>query len=151
MIHLPLCTEASLPVAAEQIGPLPGGHETILLVEDEASVLSLAAAIIGSLGYRVITASSPGEAIAISNADPGAIDLLVTDVVMPGMNGRELADVLKEIRPGLPVLYVSGHASGLLTSQGIGMESAACLQKPYTVSELAAGLRGLLPQIQEPV
>lgn len=151
VIHLPLCTEASLPVAAEEIGPLPGGHETILLVEDEASVLSLAAAIIGSLGYRVITASSPGEAIAISNADPGAIDLLVTDVVMPGMNGRELADVLKEIRPGLPVLYVSGHASGLLTSQGIGMESTACLQKPYTVSELAAGLRGLLPRIQEPV
>lgn len=144
LIHLPLCTEGCLPVTPDESGPPRGGHETILLVEDEASVLSLAAALMGSLGYRVVTASSPSEAIHTFDADPQGIDLLVTDVIMPEMSGRELADVLKESRPDLPVLYVSGHASGVISSQGIGVENMAWLQKPYAVAELAASVRSLM-------
>lgn len=144
VIHLPMCASSILPQAAGPAGPPVGGHETVLLVEDDVSVLSLAAAVMGALGYKVIAAASPAEALRLFVSDPTGIDVVVTDVIMPGKNGRELAEELLEIRPGLPMLYVSGHASGVIASQGVGVSGADCLQKPFSVAEMAAGLRSVI-------
>ena len=142
-IFLPFCPEKAAAGSSEE-GKLPTGTETILLVEDESTVLSLAATIIGTLGYKVIPAGSPLEAVRIFNEDPYAIDILVTDVIMPGMNGRELSERLTGFRPELKTLYVSGYTANIIESQGIASDSVAFVQKPFTLREIATQLRKLL-------
>ncbi len=121
-----------------------GGDETILLVEDEPTVLKLTQSMLSRLGYDVLCAGSPAEALEIAREHDGAIDLLVADVVMPEMNGRELAERLSEIRPGLRRLYTSGYPADFIANRGVIDEAVNFVQKPFSEAELAAKVRGAL-------
>jgi two-component system, cell cycle sensor histidine kinase and response regulator CckA len=111
-------------------GPLPGGEETILLVEDEEAVRSLVREILSRLGYRVLVASEGLEALALSQRFPERIHLLLTDVIMPGMDGRELAERMMVVRPDTRILFMSGYAEPPIPDDVL-------LQKPVTPDALA--------------
>jgi PAS domain S-box-containing protein len=124
---------------------LPRGTETILLVEDELSVRSLVARILGRLGYTVVQAGNGAEALALL-ADPNGprFDLLLTDVVMPRMGGMELAARLAELRPGTPVLFMSGYTGDAIVAQGHLHSGLMFIQKPFSQAVLAGKLREAL-------
>jgi PAS domain S-box-containing protein len=123
-----------------------GGHETILLVEDEGLLLNLTAAALQRFGYTVLSANNPIEAIRMANQHAVAIDLLLTDVVMPDMNGRELANQLLLSRPHLKCLFVSGYTAEVIANRGILDTSVHFLQKPFSIDALAVGVRKALEQ-----
>lgn len=122
----------------------PQGHARILLVEDEAAILAMATAMLESLGYSVLGAGSPVEALELASRQAGDIHLLMTDVIMPEMNGRELAARLSLSRPGLKILFMSGYTDDVLTIDGVLDEKMFFLQKPFTLSVLAAKVREAL-------
>ena len=124
--------------------PVPRGIETILLVEDERQVRELLATGLRNQGYRVLTAGDGQEALAMAGVEDGAVDLLVTDVVLPLMNGRELALKLTERRPELPVLYISGYAEEAVVHQGVVDAGVAFMSKPFTVADLGRRAREIL-------
>ena len=119
-------------------------HKTILLVEDEPSILALTAEMLDSLGYAVRAAHSPVEAIRMAQVHSGDIHLLLTDVVMPGMNGRDLALTLRDLRPGLRFLFMSGYTADVIAHDGILDEGLNFIHKPFTKSALAAKIRAVL-------
>jgi len=121
-----------------------GGHETILLVEDESSILKMVGMMLERLGYTVLSASSPGEAIRISKEYGSSIHLLMTDVIMPEMNGRDLADRLLSINPNLKRLYMSGYTADLVAPHGVLEEGVQFLQKPFSKADLADKIRRVL-------
>jgi PAS domain S-box-containing protein len=121
-----------------------GGHETILLVEDEESVRSIGERLLRRLGYRVLPAASGEEALGIAQAHPGHIDLLATDVILPGMDGHELARRLAVTHPGLKVLYVSGYTGDKLARIRPGASWGELLQKPFGADDLARAVRAAL-------
>ena len=122
---------------------IPRGHETILVAEDDPFVRSSVILRIESLGYSVIAAINGNDALLKLRANP-EIDMLFTDIVMPGMSGWELADLARQIRPGLPVIYSSGYALEMLAQQGRAPAEAIILVKPYRKAELAERLREAL-------
>jgi len=121
-----------------------GGHETLLVVEDEEEILSLVRRALTALGYDVMTAANGEEALAAAAVSARPIHLLVTDVVMPKMGGHELAGRLAALRPGLRVLYTSGYTPDAIVQQGVLEEGIEFLQKPYTPTALAARIREVL-------
>ncbi len=145
-IYLPRVEgEEDLQWRKEEPGPIPKGCETILLAEDEPSVRDLAARILRGTGYQVEVAKDGQEALQIIQRQPGkVIDLLLTDVVMPGMSGRELADRMKTIIPNLKVLYISGYTDNAIVHHGILMEGIDLLQKPFTPDALVRKVREVL-------
>ncbi|MBN1830155.1 MAG: response regulator [Deltaproteobacteria bacterium] len=124
----------------------PGGRETVLIVEDEMAILDLCKRIIEQLGYTVLTAKTPGEAIRLVEEHTGDIHLLITDVVMPEMNGRELAERLASIKPGLKCLYMSGYTANVIAHRGMLAEGVYFIQKPFSMKDLAAKAREVLNQ-----
>jgi CheY-like chemotaxis protein len=124
--------------------PLPLGNETLLLAEDEDTVRDVTALVLQRLGYQVLAAANGAAALELARAHPGPIHALVTDVVMPHMNGRELAERLGAIRPGLPVLYVSGHPQEVLSPKGVLELGIAFLRKPFEPTDLAQAVRRVL-------
>ena len=125
--------------------PLPSrGWETILLVEDEGSLRAIAREILQEHGYRVIEAASGGEALDISRSHPEPIHLLLTDVVMPGMNGRALAELLVAARSDLGVLYMSGYTDDVLASSGVLAAGTHLLEKPFTALALLDRVRAVI-------
>jgi PAS domain S-box-containing protein len=134
------------PVAAEP------GTETILLVEDEANLRYLARQFLEKQGYRVIEAADGAVAMQIAVAHEGVIHLLLTDVIMPGMNGRELAQRVSEIRPNTKVLYMSGYTEKVIGHNGTLDAGIRLLQKPFTLRDLKTRVREVLdatPSIEE--
>lgn len=125
---------------------LRSGSETILLVEDEAMVRKLAMTVLVSAGYQVLAADSPDEAMKLFENANGKIDLLLTDMVMPKLNGRELADRLQKISPHLKVIYMSGYTDHSIIHQGLNDESLEFLQKPFSLDELTALVRKVLDE-----
>jgi two-component system cell cycle sensor histidine kinase/response regulator CckA len=121
-----------------------GGSETILLVEDEFAVRRLARRLLRQQGYTVLEAANGQEALRLASQQNGRIDLLLTDVVMPGMSGPELAGHLNREQPSMKVLYMSGYADDALGHHGILAEGMAFLQKPFTPHDLARGVREAL-------
>ncbi len=138
-IHLPSVAEKLEPLGTGRQHCSSHGHETILLAEDEAVVRDLAERALVERGYTVLATSSGDEALQACEGHEGAIHLLVTDVVMPGMGGKALAERLLPLRPGLPVLYVSGYADGRVVE-----EDTLFLQKPFSPSALAKRVREAL-------
>ncbi len=130
--------ERSVRVAA------PAGHETILLVEDQVEVAALAEEFLILAGYRVMTAHHPEEALRIVREYPGPIDLLLTDVIMPQMNGERLQQAVVALRPGIAVLYMSGYTDDALAERGILSPGIHLLQKPFTRDNLVAKAREVL-------
>jgi PAS domain S-box-containing protein len=134
--------------AAESEEPKPQaaarGDETVLLVEDEPAILSTTSRILKRLGYIVLAAATPGEAILLAREHAGPIDLLMTDVVMPEMNGRDLARKLLAIHPDIRRLFMSGYTAEVIAPQGVLEPGVHFIQKPFSRDELAAKLREVL-------
>jgi PAS domain S-box-containing protein len=146
-IYLPRLSEAGLPqitqLAAVQEQPGPG-HETILLVEDEENLRRLTRQFLENQGYTVLEAADGPAAIRLSHAQKGPIHLLLTDVIMPGMNGRELANQISPHRPEMRVLYMSGYTENHIGHNGTLDEGITLLQKPFTLPALQAKVREVL-------
>jgi len=123
---------------------LRGGAETILIVEDEESVLKLSRDMLEMLGYKVLTAGKTDQAVELAGAYHGNIDLLLTDIVMPDMNGRELSELIISIRPDVKCLYMSGYTSDVIARQGILNEGVQFISKPFSLRDLAAKVRETL-------
>ncbi|MDX9979167.1 MAG: PAS domain S-box protein [Lentisphaeria bacterium] len=129
---------------------LPGGTETILVAEDESLILSICRAVLTKLGYQVLAARTPGEAITLCQLHPGPIHLLLTDVVMPEMNGRKLAAEIGRLRPDVPCVYMSGYAAGAIAQHGMLEEGLDFLQKPFSNRALAEKIREVLDRAAAP-
>jgi CheY-like chemotaxis protein len=123
----------------------PGAKkETVLLVEDESSLRTVYKLFLDDLGYNVLLAETPKEALELSRHHPGDIHLLLTDVVMPGMNGRQLADLISAAKPGIKVLFMSGYTADVMIERGVLEHNKAFLAKPFSRDELARKLREVL-------
>jgi len=145
IIYLPRVEgEAANPVSDDRPTDLPGGTETVLVVEDEAIVRTLCVQILERMGYKVVQARNGTEAIAVAQGYGERIDLLLTDVVMPGMNGSELATQLVLHHPEMKVLFTSGYTDDAISRHGILDEGVSFIGKPYTLSALAKKVRGVL-------
>ena len=147
-IYLPRATEAMENLAQTatptEAGAAPPGKETILVVEDEANLRYLARQFLEKQGYRVIEAADGAVAMQIAVAHEGPIHLLLTDVIMPGMNGRELAQRIVEIRPQTKVLYMSGYTENVIGRDGTLDAGIRLLQKPFTLRDLKSKVREVL-------
>jgi DNA-binding response OmpR family regulator len=143
-IYLPRIEEPATAVAAREAPVLARGSETILLVEDEASLRGIARELLQEYGYRVIEAAGPDQAIAAARAHAGTIHLLLTDIVMPRMNGRVLAETLVAARPELRVLYMSGYTDDVIAHSGVLGSGALMLEKPFTMLALLGRVRQAL-------
>jgi CheY-like chemotaxis protein len=142
-IYLPRCEE-EITESIKETEETPEGTETILLVEDDEPVLYLSKAILESLGYTVLAARTPEQAIRLIKTHDKDIHLLITDVVMPEMNGRELLERIAAIKPGLKCLYISGYTADVITQQGVLFEGIHFIQKPFKRSEIANKVREVL-------
>jgi PAS domain S-box-containing protein len=124
--------------------PAARGHETILLAEDDPALLKLTRTILERLGYQVLAASNPGEAVRVAKEYTGEIHLLITDVVMPEMNGRDLTKNLIALYPGLKHLFMSGYTGSVIAHHGVLDEGENFIQKPFSMQALAAKVREVL-------
>jgi len=143
-IYLPAGSRGAPLVRLDPPLVLPRGTETVLMVEDDEPIRSLVQEVLQSQGYRVIATASGEEALAASDTSTDRIDLLLTDVVLPGLNGRELADALRRKRPDVRVLYMSGYTKDVLTRQGLLEQGEALIHKPLTTGALAQAVRRAL-------
>jgi PAS domain S-box-containing protein len=141
-VYLPRDESESAAVAKpKETKPPPRGTETILLVEDEIAILNLVRVLLERQGYTVLSATSPGEALRIAGSYGGTIELLVSDMIMPEMNGRDLADQLLQSHPHLKRLFMSGHTADVLTVKGSLPEGVHFIHKPFTAKEFAEVVR----------
>jgi len=148
-LHLPRFVEEAKAgsLAAESVEEiLPGGTETVLLVEDEKAILNLGRQFIESLGYKVIAANSPAEAMRQAEEYEGGIQLLVTDIVMPEMNGKDLAERLRQRFSGLKCLFMSGYSADIIAKQGVLEAGIHFLQKPFALRDIAFKTRKALDE-----
>jgi two-component system, cell cycle sensor histidine kinase and response regulator CckA len=144
-VYLPLIEALKdAPVQAWEPGSRPRGNETVLVVEDEEIVRKLACEALEILGYRTLSAPDPGAAIEICSTHQGPIELLLTDVVLPQMDGRRLFDALSSQRPDLKVLYVSGYTENFIVHHGVLDKGLHFMQKPFNVNNLARKVREVL-------
>lgn len=144
-IYLPrFIDEATYVPAAPAPETVPYGTETILLVEDEETILTMGKRMLEKLGYTVLASGTPLEALHQVETYPGNIHLLITDIVMPGMNGRNLADQLYSIKPALKCLFMSGYTANVIAHRGILDEGVHFIQKPFSIKDLAAKVREAL-------
>uniref|UniRef100_C6E6W3 histidine kinase n=1 Tax=Geobacter sp. (strain M21) TaxID=443144 RepID=C6E6W3_GEOSM len=131
-----------LPEPAEK--PVSRGHETILLVEDEPTIREVTVSLLQLQGYRVLAAGLPHEALELARAHADEIDLVMTDVVMPEMNGRELARSLLAISPRMKCLFMSGYTANVIAHHGVLEEGVNFISKPFSLSDLAEKVREVL-------
>ncbi|WP_217352428.1 hybrid sensor histidine kinase/response regulator [Candidatus Viridilinea mediisalina] len=139
--------QGELPsVAADTAKPTPVvyGNETILLVEDEPSILVMVTKMIESFGYVVLAAQNPSEAMGLAHAHPSPIDLLITDVIMPEMNGRDLAHKLMAEYPNMKHLFISGYTANFIAHHGVLDAGVHFIQKPFAITDLATKVREVL-------
>jgi two-component system cell cycle sensor histidine kinase/response regulator CckA len=144
-IYLPAVMAAAEALVRPGEGAAEGlATETILLVEDDPQVRSLTRTMLAHLGYRVLEAESADEALGIAAGHEGALDLLLTDLVMPGTSGTDLARQLQTIRPGLRVLYMSGYTDSGVIDQGMLTSDTPFIQKPFIRATLSRAVRDVL-------
>jgi signal transduction histidine kinase/ActR/RegA family two-component response regulator len=144
-IYLPYqLSNESIQTSANQSIVCPHGKETILLVEDEPSILKMIKKNLIRLGYMVLSAKSPGEAMNLVKNQNNQIHLLITDVIMPELNGRDLAENLILLNPELKVLFMSGYTSDVIAHHGVLDEHVSFIQKPFSHKELAIKIREVL-------
>jgi PAS domain S-box-containing protein len=124
--------------------PAVRGHETILLVEDELTILEMTQIMLQQLGYTVLAASTPSKAIKLASESIGEIHLLLTDIIMPEMNGRNLSERLLASKPGMASLFMSGYTADIIAHQGVLDEGVNFIQKPFSQKELASKVRAAL-------
>jgi PAS domain S-box-containing protein len=124
--------------------PVPHGDETILLVEDEPAILNMAALMLRKQGYTVLTADTVARALAVAGEHTGKIHLLMTDVIMPEMNGRDLSKTVITLHPGIKCLFMSGYTADVIARHGVLDEGVSFIQKPFSLPNMAAKVRELL-------
>lgn len=147
-IYLPAHDGDSRPAEQSDPARTPVGTETVLLIEDEAAVRRVARRILERLGYSVLEVESPTEGIRFVEDYPGRIDLVLSDVVMPEMNGRECVDRLVELRPGLRSLFMSGYTETAVARSGVLDTDTNFIQKPFTMQSLATAVRQALDTVE---
>ena len=146
-IILPAATEEAKvnpDIDEEKTGKPEGGSGTILVAEDDPAVRVLTKTILTNLGYRVLEADHPEKALDMFQDVKEEVDLLLTDVIMPGMNGPKLAERLQEIRPDLKVLYMSGYTADIMADKGILKEGVNLIHKPFSMQSLSDAIRKVL-------
>jgi len=143
-IYLPRVDSEAAGPRVERTRKAIRGSETILIVEDDAALLRLSTRILRSAGYQVLMAAEGAEALRVLEDHDGPVDLLLTDVVMPGMGGRELAGRLADIRPEIKVLYTSGYTDDTILRHGVLERTAHFISKPYKQTELTHKVRAVL-------
>jgi PAS domain S-box-containing protein len=144
-IYLPRHRGMISDIPPEKVRHIPKAQgETVLIVEDESAILELGLAMLEKLGYKVLTAGTPGEAMELAGAHPQTVDLLITDVVMPQMNGRDLAGRIAAHFPLIKILFMSGYTANVIAHHGVLDEGVNFLQKPFSVHELAVKIRQAL-------
>ena len=121
----------------------------MLLVEDEAALRSMFREVLEDAGYDVLEAGTPGQALAIAESHSGSIHLMLTDVVMPGMSGRDLAERLKPLRPGSAVIFMSGYTDDAIGQHGLLAAGTHFLQKPFTSRQLLLKCREVLNSVTQ--
>ena len=143
-VYLPRVEEDPQPVEAPDAGPPPTGSETILLLEDEGSLREIIREVFEEAGYQVLTAGDSREALPLARSHPGPIHILVTDVVMPGLGGRDIAEALARERPSTRVLYISGYTDEAIGHHNVLDPGVHFLQKPFTTNALLRKVREVL-------
>jgi signal transduction histidine kinase len=143
-VYLPRATENVVPAKVPSRSGASSGDETILLVEDDEMVRKLAVRILSQQGYHVIDAADAEQALALLDQRADPVDMLLTDVVLPGMGGRELADRVAEARPGIRILFASGYSDDVVLRHQLIDREVALLQKPYTAESLGRKIREVL-------
>ncbi len=148
-IYLPRHAGAVEPKVMESWSSAPKGQgETVLLVEDEPAILRLGERMLSRLGYRVLAANTPDEALRLTAEHAGDIDVLISDVVMPDMNGRDLAERLTATYPGMKVLYMSGYSASIIADRGVLETGVNFIQKPFSTRDLALKVRAAMEQVE---
>jgi len=141
-VYLPRYADLAVDILPEKAVEIPhGGGETVLVVEDEPVLLKMAKAMLEKLGYRVLTAGTPGDAIGLALSPVNHIDLVITDVILPEMNGRELAAQLEHLNPGIHILFMSGYTADVIAHRGVLDDGVNFIQKPYSMKDLAVKVR----------
>ncbi len=144
-IYLPRHAAMPRKMPERSISPMPAGRgETILIVEDEPNILEMLETILQTLDYKTLSAATPGQAIHIARTHQGSIHLLLTDVVMPQMNGRDLAKTLSETFFDLKILFMSGYSANVIAHQGVLDQGVHFIQKPFPMEVLAEKIREVL-------
>jgi two-component system cell cycle sensor histidine kinase/response regulator CckA len=143
-VYLPVCREDAEAAAQAEAFGMPRGTETVLIAEDDDAIRKLLADILDPLGYRVITARSGAEALRLAETTGRGVDILLTDVVMPGMSGKELAQMFQAIDPGIKVLFMSGYTEEVIIRHGVERTGVAFIQKPLIPNKLVRKLREVL-------
>ncbi len=143
-IYLPLVTADVAAASSNEAVPLAAGTETIMIVDDELSIRRLVGDTLRPLGYKVLEAANGLEALELTRARPENIHLVLTDVIMPGMTGKELAHSLQRERPGIKVIFMSGYTDDMIVHHGVLNKGVNFIQKPVTPSVLTKKLREVL-------
>ena len=144
-VYLPRVTETAEPAEPTVITPAPArGAEAILLVEDDAAVRAMVAEVLDLHGYSVLVAASPAEALDIAERHSQPLDMVISDVVMPKMNGPALVAKLREVRPGLKAMLMSGYTGDTMLNRGLDGRQIPFLEKPFTVKGIATKVRDIL-------
>ena len=143
-LYFPRVKESAAELASTPSQPLVQARETVLVVEDEQAVRELTVKMLKRLGYTILTAASGAEALEVSRKHAGLISVMLTDVVMPGMSGRQLADALRPERPDMKVLFLSGYTDDTIVQHGVLDEEVHFLSKPFSHDVLSKKLREVL-------
>jgi two-component system, cell cycle sensor histidine kinase and response regulator CckA len=144
VIHLPRLPAGPAGEAVPAEAPPPTGRERILLVEDDPMLARSARSLLEALGYQVTSAGGAGEALAVLAREAGRIDLVLTDVIMPGLNGAQLRERVVAAHPGVRVVLMSGHTSDAVSQRGVLDGELDFLQKPFSMAALARTVRRAL-------
>jgi len=146
-IYLPRHVGKAEAIRLETKAGIPSSHgETVLLVEDEPAIMRLCQLMLERLGYHVLTSGKPRKALRLAEDHPGDVHLLITDVVMPEMNGRELADQLCGLFPDIKILFMSGYTADVIAHQGVLKKGVNFIQKPFSIQDLSVKVRAALDQ-----
>jgi CheY-like chemotaxis protein len=143
-IYLPAYEGGDDEMVMDIVDQCPKGTETLLVVEDEKKILKFCKQFLSDLGYRVISFSAPEKAVRYLEKNTWPIDLLISDVVMPGMNGEELRKHVETLRPGVKCLFMSGYTHNVMVQRGVFPETIELMQKPFSIVELANRVRRAL-------
>lgn len=144
-IYLSRCAGQAVDAQGERAVEIPLSHgETVLLVEDEPALLKMSKMMLQKIGYRVLAAGTPGEAIGLAKKHADEIRLLLTDVVMPGMNGKDLAERVHALCPNMKILFMSGYSVNMIASQGVLDESVNFIEKPFSMNDLGVKVAGVV-------
>ncbi|MCF8024766.1 MAG: PAS domain S-box protein [Desulfobacteraceae bacterium] len=145
-IYLPRCEQSGLSPDKGSAAQIPAGSETVLIVEDEPAILQMGKSMLENLGYTVLVAGNPKDALALAGEYDGQIHLLITDVVMPEMNGRDLAAKLSAGMPRLKTLFMSGYTEDVIAHHGVLDQGVQFIQKPFSIQDLAEKVREAIEQ-----